>query len=491
MRLRFWIGFAAVVLIALGSIGAALIVHSRDTGNFHENQAEEASRAGHEAHAVAEFSVGQLGSAAAFFQAEGSLDRHEFGVVAHSLLEQHALDATAFVQRVPASRRAAYERANGIEIVERGPDGTLRRAGERAAYFPVTYATSREGDASKVLGIDLISDPARAPLLFKARDDGEATATPVTDLSLGGAGLVVYKPVFRDGAPTATVAERRAALLGFVAGSFQVGDLAAAAVAAVPGAVEVQLRAGGRVLAGDRGELGEVATSAFDIADRTWLLVVSDPNHPEIGLPLLIAVVGIALAALLGALIFVWSRNERMEELRREASEDPLTGLRNRRRFQQDLDLAMARARREGTQGGLLMLDLDRFKLVNDTYGHSAGDRLIVDVAAALRRRTRESDVLARLGGDEFAVILPRCTVGEAQLAAEAIAAAIRDHDPASDGAEAVTASIGIAMFGDRPRTNAASIVSEADAAMYAAKDEGRDRIRVFVREAIRDSENV
>jgi diguanylate cyclase (GGDEF)-like protein len=133
------------------------------------------------------------------------------------------------------------------------------------------------------------------------------------------------------------------------------------------------------------------------------------------------------------------------------------------------------------------MLDLDHFKLVNDTYGHPAGDHLIREVAEALRKRTRASDVLARLGGDEFAVILPRCSPGEARLAAEAMAAAIREHDPRSDGVEPVTVSIGVAMFGDRPRTSNASIVSEADSAMYAAKDGGRDAIRFFDRQAIRD----
>ncbi len=131
------------------------------------------------------------------------------------------------------------------------------------------------------------------------------------------------------------------------------------------------------------------------------------------------------------------------------------------------------------------MLDLDHFKRVNDTHGHLAGDRLIVEVAELLRRRTRESDVLARLGGDEFAVILPRCTVGEARLAAEAIATEIRDHNPEGEP-EPVTASLGVAMFGDRPRTNIAAIVSEADTAMYAAKEDGRDGVRVFDREAVR-----
>ena len=177
-----------------------------------------------------------------------------------------------------------------------------------------------------------------------------------------------------------------------------------------------------------------------------------------------------------------------MQELRREASQDPLTGLKNRRRFNEDLELAMARARRERTTGAVLMLDLDYFKHVNDTHGHPAGDRLIKEVADVLRLRSRRSDTLARLGGDEFAVVLPRCTPAEAQLAAEGIARAIREHDPAG-GVDPVTASVGVAMFGDKPRGSSASVVSEADAAMYAAKDGGRDGVRVFDPLLIRSQE--
>jgi diguanylate cyclase (GGDEF)-like protein len=176
-----------------------------------------------------------------------------------------------------------------------------------------------------------------------------------------------------------------------------------------------------------------------------------------------------------------------MQDLQREASSDPLTGLKNRRRFEEDLRLAMARARRESTTGAVLMLDLDHFKQVNDTAGHPAGDRLIEEIAEVLRRRTRESDVLARLGGDEFAVVLPRATPAEARTVADSIATAIREHQPAGNGVEPITASLGVAMFGNDPRTSIESVVSEADTAMYAAKDGGRDDVRVFHPVAVRD----
>jgi diguanylate cyclase (GGDEF)-like protein len=485
MRLRFWIGLAAVLLIAAGSVAAALIVSADDSADFHASQRDEAIRAAHQAESVAGLSVGQLSSAAAFFQAERTFSEHEFDIVAKPLLERGALSGTAFIQRLPNSERAAFERRHGVPVFEPGPNGP-RKARTRPVYYPIVYAITNLGGAAPI-GYDLGADPNRAPFLRRARDHGRPVATPPVKLLIGGIGINIYRPVYRDGAPTATVAQRRAALIGFAAGAFRVADLAQAAISTVPNAVDVQLRIDRNDVVGYQGKLEDAANAPIQIADRTWLLVVRDPNRPDISLPLLLAVIGIALAALLGALILVWSRNERMRELEREADQDPLTGLKNRRRFEEDLKMAMARGRREGTTGAVLMLDLDHFKQVNDTHGHPAGDQLIREVADVLRERSRESDVLARLGGDEFAVVLPRCSLAEAHVVGEAIAAAIRAHQPAEEGVEPLTASVGVAMFGDHPRTSIASVISEADTAMYAAKDDGRDGVRVFDSVAIRD----
>jgi diguanylate cyclase (GGDEF)-like protein len=485
MRLRFWIGLAAVAVIAFGSVGVALAVHANDSEDFHTMQQDEATRAAHQAESVAGLSVGELSNAAAFFQVEKNVNRHEFDVVARSLLDEGALNAAAFIQRVPAAARSRFERSHGIEIIERGgPAGRLVRAADAPIYFPLTYAVAHQS-TERGIGFNLASDPLRSPYLRRARDTGKPAATGVVPLLLGDMGVAVFRPVYRDGAPLATVAQRRAALVGFAAGSFKVEDLAAAAIGAVSGADAVQLRVGNRAVVGPEGELEDAAKAPLKIADRTWLLVVRDPKRPDVSLPLLLGGVGISVAALLGALILVWSRNERIQELQREASQDPLTSLKNRRRFNEDLERAMARARRERTTGAVLMLDLDYFKQVNDSHGHPAGDSMIKEVADVLRRRSRSSDTLARLGGDEFAVVLPRCTAGEAQLAAEGIAKAIREHRP-QDGGDPVTASVGVAMFGDHARSSIASVVSEADSAMYAAKDGGRDGVRVFDPVAIR-----
>ena len=484
MRLRLWLALSAVLLIAAGSVAAAVVAYLDDHADFQQMQDEEAARSARQAEAVAALSIGQLASAAAFFQAEGSFTEHEFDVVAEPLLEQGALSGTAFLQRVPNSERAAFERRHGAPIHEMSSRGP-RRAGSRDAYFPIVYAVSERGTIAPV-GYDLGSDPQRAPFLHRARDRGQAVATPPVSLLLGGAGINVYRPVYRDGAPTETVAQRRAALTGFAAGAFRIHDLAAAAVATVPDEVDVQLRIEGNPVYGAAGELEGAASAPIRIADRTWLLVVRDPNSPDVALPVLLAVVGIALAALLSSLILTWSRNERMQELQRQASLDPLTGLKNRRRFEEELRVAMARSRRDGATGAVLVLDLDRFKQVNDSGGHQAGDRMIEEVADVLRERTRESDVLARLGGDEFAVVLPRCGVAEARTVAESIREAIAAHRSADPGLGRITASVGVAMFGEDPRTSPETVVSEADTAMYAAKDDGRDGVRVFDPLAVR-----
>ncbi|HET9197066.1 MAG TPA: diguanylate cyclase [Solirubrobacterales bacterium] len=485
MRRRFWLGMVAVALVAVGSVAAALFVYLDDDHDFHQMQREEAARAAHQMEAVAGLSVDQLDSAAAFFRAEDDLSRHEFQVYGRSLIQQGALGGAAFIPRVSAASRERFERSHDLPILERVGILDFRRSRPRDEYFPIAYVAAEKEERRRALGYDLAQDPNRARYLHRARDAGVAVSSSVIPLLIGGRGINVFRAVYRDGAPVETVAERRRALVGFAAGSFRIGDLAGTASEAVDSSAQVQVGAGGETVFGPSGPLEDAASAPVRIADRTWTLTVKEPGGPDLSLPIALAILGLSLAALLASLIIAWGRTERMAELERQASQDSLTGLANRRRFEEDLAAAMARSRRDGSRGALLMLDLDRFKQVNDSHGHPAGDRLIKEIAEALRRRTRASDALARLGGDEFAVILPRCSREEARLAAEAIADEVRNHHTESES-ESITVSIGVAMFGDDPRTSVATVVSEADAAMYGAKDAGRDAVQVFDPVALR-----
>ena len=166
------------------------------------------------------------------------------------------------------------------------------------------------------------------------------------------------------------------------------------------------------------------------------------------------------------------------DQLRHLADHDPLTGLLNRRSFQRELDGHVARVKRFGAVGAVMMVDLDNFKYYNDTQGHSAGDDLIVRIAQTLRTRLRETDVIARLGGDEFAVLLPHEDHDSVEIVAAALLELVSDQAPrATMGKQRrVTASIGIACFTDGDQLPPEDIMVHADLAMYDAKENGRNR---------------
>ncbi|MCU0527818.1 MAG: EAL domain-containing protein [Elainella sp. Prado103] len=163
-----------------------------------------------------------------------------------------------------------------------------------------------------------------------------------------------------------------------------------------------------------------------------------------------------------------------------QASHDSLTGLVNRRGFEQQLTEAIASAREKQQQHMLCYLDLDQFKVVNDTCGHMAGDELLRQLAVRLQTLIRTTDVLARLGGDEFGIVLRQCPLEAAKHIGDNIQEAIRDFSFVwQDKTFAIRASIGlVAITADSGDLN--SVLSAADAACYAAKDSGRDRIHVY-----------
>ncbi len=162
------------------------------------------------------------------------------------------------------------------------------------------------------------------------------------------------------------------------------------------------------------------------------------------------------------------------------ASHDALTGLLNRREFEQRVRAIVEHREAEEGQHAVLYLDLDQFKVVNDTSGHAAGDELLRQVGALLRPRLREGDVLARLGGDEFGVLLPHCPPAPAMRIGEALRKAIVDFRFAwKNRSFTIGVSIGLVNLAEGPHT-LASALSAADAACYLAKDKGRNRVQVY-----------
>ncbi len=167
-------------------------------------------------------------------------------------------------------------------------------------------------------------------------------------------------------------------------------------------------------------------------------------------------------------------------QLAHQASHDALTGLLNRSAFDAFLQRLLGAAREHGDQHALAYIDLDQFKVVNDTCGHSAGDELLVRVAGRLRDMVRESDVVARLGGDEFGVLLPKCPMDLASGRVGEIHAALESLRLAWQGKVfALGASVGLVPVDGR-FTDVADLLSAADHACYVAKEKGRGRVQVY-----------
>jgi two-component system, cell cycle response regulator len=174
--------------------------------------------------------------------------------------------------------------------------------------------------------------------------------------------------------------------------------------------------------------------------------------------------------------------DEGQEQLLRQLYEasvtDALTGANNREHFDNQLRMELSYARRHGTDVSLVMFDVDHFKRVNDTYGHPAGDEVLVEISKATRRLVRSEDVFARYGGEEFALILRGIPLDGSRVVGERLRERIAALSFETErGTFAVTVSVGCASYATTPEPSVESLVQFADRRLYAAKHGGRNRV--------------
>jgi two-component system cell cycle response regulator len=168
------------------------------------------------------------------------------------------------------------------------------------------------------------------------------------------------------------------------------------------------------------------------------------------------------------------------QHLEHQTHIDPLTGLFNRRAFEKKLDEEFERAKRYHHHLSLLILDIDNFKLINDTYGHHGGDAALIKISETLREKTRQSDFPSRYGGEEFVLVLPETDQDSALQVAGKIQEAIRSSTFGSPSQPfRLTVSAGLSSTSHRSYTEWAEMLKDADQALYAAKNNGKDRIEV------------
>ncbi|MEJ2324508.1 MAG: diguanylate cyclase [Nitrospirota bacterium] len=176
--------------------------------------------------------------------------------------------------------------------------------------------------------------------------------------------------------------------------------------------------------------------------------------------------------------------NARLQELLADvemlARTDPLTKLYNRRHIQECVDREIKSAWRYGSPLCLLMIDIDRFKEINDGHGHRCGDSVLAEISCIIRDSVREVDIVGRWGGEEFVVVLPRCAKQDAEQLANRILHAVAQNEFSAVPDAKVTVSIGVASIPEQAADNSDALLDAADRAMYMAKKEGRNKVYLF-----------
>jgi diguanylate cyclase (GGDEF)-like protein len=399
-----------------------------------------------------------------------------------------------------------------------GPTLRITPPGARKSYCLIRLGVS-DSLARLIpggLGYDLCAIPGSSSFLASP-DSGRVTAVSASFPPLGQI-LVVTAPVYRGGTIPATAPERRTRMLGWIAGVFDVGSVLGGAVGvdralgvsisrldvstSAPARSNVQATASGSLIpvasAGSKVPAGSPFVRRFELdADGRWVVVVSrapawgwlSPTRQAIA----ILAGGLLVSALVFVLLQVLLRGraralrmvaEKTDELRHQALHDALTGLPNRALIMDRSERALARSRRDGSRVAAMFIDLDGFKNVNDTFGHSVGDDLLRAVAARISGVLREADTVGRLGGDEFIVLVEGDSLAAGpELVAERVLEMLREPFRLGSLGEtslAVTATIGIAAG---ERSTADDLLRDADIALYEAKAAGKNRYVVFRQE--------
>jgi diguanylate cyclase (GGDEF)-like protein len=455
-----------------------------------------------------------------FESANEDITRSEFEVFGGRLFENHpGILRVGWLPRVNRKERSDYEAAAvndgiaGYQIKSLASDGGLSPAPQSNEYFPVFFST--EAKTSMVYGLDYSTDPVRWATLERARDNDAVAVQPTKlfyDLKSGTHGVLVSVPVYVKGTSRTTVADRRRNLAGYIVGIFDLAQLLqsirTATAASSPIAINAYPPDPGQSAGPEHGSVPDYSSApqtsqsmqAFATGPRwSGMLKIGDANWQVQAIPaaggrltarydraLTVLTAAIVMTAFLAVYLGLASRNSRQLALANRrvlelAQTDILTGLPNRAFFLEQLKDAGSHDRPRRGAFSILMLDLDRFKNVNDSLGHAAGDALLRQVALRLNSSLRGTDVLARLGGDEFAIIQAGYDdqrTGSIDLATR-ISKLIAEPFQLPGHQVEIGTSIGIAMAPEHG-SDKEQLLKKADLALYRSKSAGRNCFTVY-----------
>jgi diguanylate cyclase (GGDEF)-like protein len=510
---------AAAVGLLFSIVGAAAVARWEDRVNKIEFESAAETEAIVMQNGMNEYISRLVALRTLFESTNEEITRSEFETFSARLFEHHpGMLRIAWLPRINRKERAEYEAAaiadgvSGYHIKSLQGDnfGTAPEADE---YFPVFYSTQPK--TSSVYGMDHGSVPERRVALERARDNDRIVALRARLYAEREAGrlpdVIVSVPVFAKGTSRDTVADRRRNLAGYVVGVFDL-PLLMQAIRVTTGAnpaisVNVYPPFTARIVSleeavPDFASAPAAPQSMRDVArGRHWAghLRIGDTDWQVRAMPSAggaletsydragtVLIVGMLLTLSLSTYLMLASRNSRRLSLANRrvlelAQTDVLTGLPNRAFFLARLDELNRELKDGGTDFSILMLDLDRFKNVNDSLGHGAGDALLRLVAQRLKSAVRATDVLARLGGDEFAIIQQdgadqrNCAT---ELAAR-IAKLVAEPFLLPGHRVEIGTSIGIAIAPDHG-SDQEQLLKKADLALYRSKSAGRNCFTIY-----------
>jgi diguanylate cyclase (GGDEF)-like protein len=365
----------------------------------------------------------------------------------------------------------------------------------------VLYVEPASAPHAVAVGEDLNADPVRRAALARARATGEPVITGRVQLAGAGTaapspGFLMFVPVFPAGSADGPLRERAGAAAGYVFGAFRMRELLQGildqgvlqvidmriydhAEGRAPQAELIDTRTAGRATPATRAPMLERVTH-YRMPGRTW--TIQFVSRPEFDAALRddrpwVVLAGGALGSvvmflLTTALVEAWNRAHHL------SMRDPLTGLYNRRYLDETMAREVARAKRAGQEVGVIAVDIDHFKRLNDSHGHDMGDLVLQRVGELLRTAARAGDIACRMGGEEFALILPGATTEAARDRAESIRSAFSALRFDYEGREVgpFTLSAGVSSLPPEAQDWAYAL-RQADRALYAAKQVGRNRV--------------
>jgi len=458
------------------------------------------------------------------FDSSKEVTRDEFHQFAQalSLSERYpGVTNISFSFRVPHARKLQFERAVRAEtgpLVKGLPKFDIKPPGERPEYTVLSYLEPM-GKNVAAWGLDLNADPVRRSAVDRARDSGQISASSgVTLLRDGNASVastLLRLAVYRGGGVPGSLEERQRLYWGMVGSAVRVREMVDATLSKeILSRAQLQIYEAGEGAAEDTLLFDSAAPAAaapaefsrygvtrrLAVGDREWRLQIVPRKDPvdlldKAGVAAILAAL-LAISALLfwlmtsvavsesrGAELAKRNREAALlrEKLHEQAMRDRLTGLYNRHYVQEWFGLELLRAQRHGRPVAAIMLDIDHFKRFNDSFGHEAGDLVLRELAGALGRSTRGSDVASRYGGEEFLVLLPECPFDAALRRAERMREEVAKLELRYDDRPLgpVTVSLGVAVFPDHA-SESEELLRHADEALYLAKQTGRNRVVAY-----------